>query len=678
MQILGRSHGRRLSLARFPWTNIQPQAPRYSYACYNLPLVIKLLHNTEKGVPAVPIQPKDALRALPGVGAARAAALGGLGLRCAGDLLRWFPRGYEDRTRLCAIRRAPAGEPVCISAMVAEAPRLSRVRSGLDVVRVKVVDSAAALTLVFFNQRYVTQSLRPGVEYIFFGKVEGRGLGRVMTNPYFERADARRFTGRIVPVYRLTAGISNRLLADLIRRVLEDCLPAESMPLRLREWHGLLPLADALRAIHFPDSWAALVAARRRLVFEEFFVLSLGMAFLRKRRTDRGPRLTDTGYASFAAALPFPLTGAQTRVLDEVAADLASGRPMNRLVQGDVGSGKTVVAAAAAVMAVKNGFQCAMMVPTELLAQQHHKSLSALLRGTGIRPALLTGSAKAAEKRRLYAALERGEVDFVIGTHALLSAPVAFRRLGLVVVDEQHRFGVDQRAGLTAKATGDVRPHLLVLSATPIPRTLALIVYGDLDVSVIDELPPGRRPVETFVIGESTRARLYRFVRRLVAEGRQVYIVCPAVEEAGAEEDMPEGGFANLKAVMQYAGELRDTVFPDLRVAFLHGRMKAGEKEAVMTAFGAGGVDILVSTTVIEVGVDVPNATLMVVENADRFGLSQLHQLRGRVGRGSDQSYCVLVTASQSPDAKARLKTLTATNDGFLIAEEDLRLRGPG
>ena len=388
------------------------------------------------------------------------------------------------------------------------------------------------------------------------------------------------------------------------------------------------------------------------------------------------------GLEGFRALLPFSLTGAQERAIREAAADCASGRPMDRLVQGDVGSGKTMVAAACCYLAWKSGWQSALMAPTEILAEQHFRTLSGLLEPAGLHVALLTGSMRAAEKRKVRAALAAGTVHLLVGTHAILSDGVELARLGLVVTDEQHRFGVAQRAALAAKGgTSDgLSPHVLVMSATPIPRTLALIIYGDLDVSVIDELPPGRTPVETFLVGEDKRARMYGFVRKQVGLGRQVYIVCPAVEEAAPlpEGTEPPPGFADLKAVTTYAKELEEQVFPDLRVGFVHGRMRAKEKESVMAAFSAGALDVLVSTTVIEVGVDVPNAALMIVENADRFGLSQLHQLRGRVGRGSHQSYCVLITSSRDPDTRARLKVLVQTSDGFRIAEEDLKLRGPG
>ena len=667
------------------------------------------------------------LTALPGVGPARARSLEKLGLRTVGDLLGYYPRDYEDRTKRYAIAQAPADTPVCVSAMVAETPRLSRIRKGLELTRVKVVDDSAAMTLTFFNQSYVRDALVPGQEYIFYGRVEGGRGGRQMTNPVFEREDRARFTGRILPVYPLTAGVSNNLLAGLAQRAVEECAcqVAETLPADLLEAHDLAPAEFSCRSIHFPQDFDALARAKRRLVFEELFTLSAGLALLRQRRSGgEGPAFPACDPADFYALLPFAPTEAQRRTISECAADLASGRPMNRLLQGDVGSGKTAVAAACAWMAFRSGWQAAMMAPTEILAEQHCRSLSALLAPAGMRVGLLTGSMRAGEKKRVYAALEAGEIDFVVGTHALLSGPVAFRRLGLVVADEQHRFGVEQRAALAAKANtpdcppeagrrlcgegrGDsvppaangmdgvpaaacrcgeveqraalaakgekkIRPHVLVMSATPIPRTLALIIYGDLDVSVIDQLPPGRLPVKTVLVGESKRQRMYGFVREQIRQGRQAYIVCPAIETD------PESADADLKRVVEYAEGLQKQVFPDLRVGLVHGRMKAKDKEAAMAAFARGETHILVSTTVVEVGVDVANATLMIVENADRYGLSQLHQLRGRVGRGKHQSWCVLVSDNRSPETRARLKVLVNTADGFRIAEEDLKLRGPG
>ena len=623
------------------------------------------------------------LTQFPGVGEVRAKKLEKLGLvRCA-DLLAYFPRDYEDRRQVYAIRSAPLGQKVCISALAAEHPRLSRIRRGLDLVQVKVVDQAGALHLTFFNQSYVERSIRAGEEYIFYGVVEEQGRRRTMVNPIFERVGKQNFTGCIVPVYPLTAGITNHLLCSLAHQAVDACAKEmpETLPRGVRLDHQLAQAEFSYRSIHFPASFEDLELARRRLTFEELFYLSVGLAMLKERRG------LETGYAvpprpaeAFIRLLPFSPTGAQRRVMEEIAADMASGRPMNRLVQGDVGSGKTAVAAFAVWLAAGAGYQSALMAPTEVLAEQHFRSLSALLEPAGVRVGLLTGSLTPANKRKVRQALAAGALDLAIGTHALLSQGVEFARLGLMVADEQHRFGVAQRAALASK--GD-SPHVLVMSATPIPRTLALIIYGDLDVSVIDQLPPGRTPVETYVVREDKRARMYNFVRRLVGEGRQVYIICPAVEEnaEGRVQNAEWEGSPppmDLKAVTTYAKKLQTEVFPDLKVDLLHGKMKPREKEAVMAAFAAGETDVLVSTTVIEVGVDVPNAALIIVENAERFGLSQLHQLRGRVGRGKHQSYCVLITNTRSQEAMSRLRTLASTTDGFKISEEDLKLRGPG
>ena len=612
------------------------------------------------------------LDTLPGIGPARARGLEKLGLVTVEDLLRCYPRSYEDRRKFSTVAAAPVDIPVCLELLVAEPPRLSRIRKGLELVKARLVDDTGSLTATFFNQTYMKDALRPGETYIVYGKVEGPPGRRQMTNPVCERSDRVRFTGCILPVYALTHGISNNLLAGLARRCVDECAGQleEVLPGPLRREHALAAAEFACRSIHFPRDEEALELARRRLIFEELFYLTCGMALLRTRRDEAaGVPFAIPPVEEFLALLPFPLTGAQRRVMDEIAADVSAGPPMNRLVQGDVGSGKTMVAAYGAWLAAKNGRQCALMAPTELLAEQHFRSLAPLLEQASLRVGLLTGAVKGRARKELLAALAAGELDLLIGTHALLSEGVDYADLGLVITDEQHRFGVAQRAALSAKARRP--PHVLVLSATPIPRTLSLVIYGDLDVSVIDELPPGRTPVQTFVVGEDKRQRMYGFVRKLVGEGRQAYIVCPAVEEG---ED--EG--AGLKAAASYARSLQTEVFPDLRVGLVHGKMKPREKDAVMTAFAGGELDVLVSTTVIEVGVDVPNAALMVVENADRFGLSQLHQLRGRVGRGKHQSYCVLVTSTRNPDSRARLKVLTKTTDGFQIAEEDLKLRGPG
>lgn len=611
------------------------------------------------------------LSALTGVGPAREKSLDKLGLRTVGDLLSYFPREYEDRTVREGIALLPLEEPVCFPALVAEPFRTSYIRKGMELTKGRLVDGTGQVAVTFFNQSYVAKALHPGETYYFYGKLSGAGLHRQMTNPVFEREGHQVHTGGIAPVYPLTAGVTNRLMIGWQREA-ATCLPQiqETLPEKVRRACGLIPGPKAYETIHFPSSWEELSKAQRRLMFEELFCLNLGLRLIRGHRSrQKAVPFVRQNLAAFLEKLPFTLTGAQRRSVEEAAGDLQRPTPMNRLLQGDVGSGKTVVAAACAFLAWENGCQTALMAPTELLARQHLHTMETLLEGTNIRLGLLTGSMTPAQKRRTWEAAASGEVDLLIGTHALLSEPVSFSNLGLVITDEQHRFGVGQRAALSGKGVGDLVPHVLVMSATPIPRTLALMIYGDLDLSVIDQLPPGRTPVETFLIGEDKRQRLYGFVRKQVAQGRQVYIVCPAVSEEDTE---------GRKAVEQYGRQLREEVFPDLSVAIVHGQQKAREKQSVMEAFAAGQVDVLVSTTVIEVGVDVPNATLMIVENADRFGLSQLHQLRGRVGRGQHHSYCILISDNHSETTRKRLKTMTATNDGFVIAEEDLKLRGPG
>ena len=497
--------------------------------------------------------------ALAGVGEQRAKKLAKLGLTRAADLLEHYPRDYEDRRQEYPIRQAPLGPRVCVRAMAAEHPRRARIRAGLELVQVKVVDQTGALHLTFFNQGYVERAIRAGEEYVFFGAVEEQGRRRSMVNPIFERAGRQEDTGRIMPVYPLTAGITNHLMASLTRQAL-PCAAAlpETLPQSVRQDHALAARTYAVENIHFPADEAALALARRRLIFEELFYLSVGLGVLKGRRAeaDRACPFPPRPRADFDALLPFAPTGAQSRVMDQIAADLASGRPMNRLVQGDVGSGKTAVAAYACWLCAGAGYQSALMAPTEVLAEQHYRSLSALLSPAGVRVGLLTGSLPAAEKKRMRQALAAGEIDLAVGTHALISQGVAFRRLALIVADEQHRFGVAQRSALAGKSgTGGMPPpHVLVMSATPIPRTLALILYGDLDLSVIDELPPGRTPVATYVVGEDKRRRVYNFVRRQVEQGRQVYLICPAVEEASAEWGGPPA--MDLKAVTTYAKQL--------------------------------------------------------------------------------------------------------------------------
>jgi ATP-dependent DNA helicase RecG len=616
----------------------------------------------------------DAVLTLPGVGEKKAQALEKLGLRTLGDLMEYFPRSYEDRRQVWPIRHAPGEGNVCICAVVATPPTTSRIRAGLSITRTTGFDDSGSVTLTFFNQPFVARQLQVGKSYVFWGHLECSNGRYAMTNPSFELEGAQRVTGRIVPVYPLTAGISNRQLAGWIELVLSQCqdLLEDELPTPLRMEHQLPTRDWAVRTVHAPPDFEALEQAKRRLVFEELFYLNAGLALLHLRRqAGAGCRCAARAPEEFYRLLPFQMTGAQRRTLEEIYGDLTSGRRMNRLVQGDVGSGKTAVAAGAIYLAAQSGWQSALMAPTEILAQQHFETMTQLLSGTGLRVGLLTGGMKAAQARQVRKALAAGELDLVVGTHALFSKDVAFAHLGLVVTDEQHRFGVAQRAALAAKGSGETSPHVLVMSATPIPRTLALIIYGDLEVSIIDERPPGRQEVDTFLIGEDKRARLEGFMRGQVEAGHQVFVVCPAVEES------PEGA-AELKNVTAHAQELQNKVFPDLRVGLVHGKMKPKDKEAAMSAFVRGEIDVLVATTVIEVGVDVPNATLMVIEDAHRFGLSQLHQLRGRVGRGKDKAYCILLSDNRNPDTRKRLKALCATNDGFQIAEQDLQQRGPG
>ena len=611
----------------------------------------------------------DPVTILKGIGPAKAKQLAQLNILTLGDLICHFPRGYEDRTKLLPIEKLEVDVPGCFRAMVMNSPRISHIRKGLDITRVQVADHSARLNLTFFNNKYAAEQLQYGREYIFYGAVSGDFIGYNMTNPVFESLDsAPVVTRRVLPIYPLTAGLTNAAVLKAVRQALAVCdPPAEIIPQSVRERYGILPAERAYYAIHEPASMAEAEVAKKRLIFEEFFVFSAGLSLMRAARAGkRCEGYRDLDLTDFHRALPFTLTGAQQRAVDDIVRDLGRGAPMNRLIQGDVGSGKTMVAAAAAYCAVRNGRQAALMAPTEILAEQHYESLNRLFAPMGIRVALLTGSMTVKEKRMTREAIAEGRVDLAVGTHALFSQATTYQDLGLVITDEQHRFGVGQRSALSSKGTD---PHLLVMSATPIPRTLALLMYGDLDVSILDELPPGREAVDTFLVGESYRARINAFIRKQVAEGHQCFVVCPAVEE---NEEL------GMKSATVWAQTLQQTVFPDLRIALLHGQMKGAEKDAAMAAFARGEADVMVATTVIEVGVDVPNATLMGIEDADRFGLSQLHQLRGRVGRGRAKSYCILTSRNRNVETLQRLKALCKTTDGFKIAEEDLKLRGPG
>ena len=611
----------------------------------------------------------DPVTILKGVGEAKAKLFANLNIFTLGDLICHFPRGYEDRTKLVTISELSPDIPACFRATVMNNPRTAHIRKGLDMTKVQLADTTGRLNVTFFNNRFAAGQLEYGREYIFYGAVSGDFVGYNMTNPVFENPDSPGLTTRrVLPIYPLTAGLTNVAVGKAVLQALAVCdPPAEILPEAVRAEYGILPAEEAYHAIHQPRDMEQAAQAKKRLIFEEFFVFSAGLSLMRSSRAEKKcTPYHNFNMKPFYGSLPFSLTGAQSRAVEEILSDFRSGKPMNRLVQGDVGSGKTMVAAAAAYCAAGNGAQTALMAPTEILAEQHYASLSKLFAPLGITVDLLTGSMTVRQKREARERLASGETQVVVGTHALLTDATRFLRLGLVIADEQHRFGVAQRSKLSEKGED---PHLLVMSATPIPRTLALLMYGDLDVSILDELPPGRQTVETFLVGESYRARINAFIRKQVAEGHQCFVVCPAVEE---NQEL------GVKAASAWAETLQQTVFPDLRIALLHGQMKGAEKEAAMAAFARGEADVMVATTVIEVGVDVPNATLMVIEDADRFGLSQLHQLRGRVGRGKAKSYCILTSHNRNPETLQRLKALCKTNDGFRIAEEDLKLRGPG
>ena len=614
---------------------------------------------------------------LPGVSEPLAVALGkGLAVHTVGDLLRHYPRRYEDRTHFKPICDVRHGEAVTISGKVISVENIPT-RSRVTLTKVALDDRSGIAFLVFFNQWYLKRQFDKlhGKTIVAYGKASRAGRGGLdMTDVEWEAPEDDKdalSSGRIVPIYGLTEGA----LQGRVRRAVWSALEAyadlveETLPPSLRDRRELLPLAEALRAIHFPDSEEARLAAQRRFVFDEFFGLQLLLA-VRKRQADKmqGTAFpqTEGPIAELKSVLPYPLTEAQARVIGELAGDMASTKAMNRLVQGDVGAGKTVVAMAALLIAVRNGYQAAMMAPTEILAEQHYLGIRRTMESLGVTVSLLSGSLPAKEKRAALASIASGETHIAVGTHALIQDDIVFHRLGLGVVDEQHRFGVMQRAALKQKGFS---PDVLVMTATPIPRTLTLTVYGDLDVSIIDQLPPGRKPIKTHWKRGHERPAVYETLRRLLKEGRQAYVICSLIEE---NEKL------QARAATELAGHLQAHVFPDYKIGLLHGQMKPAEKEGTMTRFRDRELHLLVSTTVIEVGVDVPNASVIVIEDADRFGMAQLHQLRGRVGRGDTQSYCLLIGDPKTEDGGARLTTMAQTTDGFLIAEEDLKLRGPG
>lgn len=605
---------------------------------------------------------------LKGVGEKRAELFKKKGIKTVEDLLYYFPRSHEDRSQMKEIADCTEGETVCLSVTVFSPVREARIRKNLLISTMVVSDETGALNVVWYNNRYVKGQFMTGDEYILYGKIT-RNRGKMeIVNPVFEKKGAERFMGKIVPLYPLTEGLTQKILQSSMELAIKEAgRLREYIPEGIREKYHIAEINYAMKNIHFPEDFESYNIARERFVFEELLILQLALSGHKDTNTQRESVVFGDILCvrDFVKTLPFPLTGAQKRTLNEILGECKSGKMMNRLVQGDVGSGKTAVAAAAIYTAVKNGHQAAMMAPTEILALQHAQTLSEFFSGMDINVVMLTGSMKAKEKRLAYDMISTGTADVVVGTHAIIQDTVEFSDLALVVADEQHRFGVEQRARLASKGNN---PHMLIMSATPIPRTLALILYGDLDISVIDELPPGRKPVKTYAVGEKMRKRVFAFLEKNVKEGMQAYVVCPLVAETEKSD---------LQNAEMLAEKLQ-SVFPDFRVGLIHGRMKPKLKDEVMDGFVRGEIQILVSTTVIEVGVNVPNANIMIIENAERFGLSQLHQLRGRVGRGAEQAFCILLAHGNNEVTKKRMETMCISNDGFYISEQDLQLRGPG
>jgi len=621
-----------------------------------------------------------------GVGPRRAALLAKLGINTVKDALYYIPYRYEDRGNFKDIARVTYGAYETVSGLVVDAQVVTTRRRRMKVFELAVRDKSGVITGVWFNQPFLQKSFTTGQRVILSGvpKPDGfRGYRAIIENPEYEvieeDGDETVHTGRVVPIYRATAGISVRHIRSIMKGLVDsyaDCL-ADFLPEGFLDKYRIPPLAEAVKEVHFPEKekdisvlLAKATRAHKRLIFDEFLLLQLGLALIKRGRTvkARGVSLKGDGGLSlrYLSNLPFTLTQAQKGVLAEIKADMDRDIPMNRLLQGDVGCGKTVVAIASILQAAEAGFQSALMAPTEILAEQHYINVKGPLEALGLRVTLLTSSLKKKAKEEAVMDIAEGRTTLAVGTHSLIQEGVAFKRLGLAVIDEQHRFGVAQRAVMKDKGNN---PHVLVMTATPIPRTLALTVYGDLDVSVIDKMPKGRSPILTKLFDESSRGEVYRLVKREVASGRQAYVVYPLIEESERSD---------MKAAKEGAEHLSSEVFPDISVGLVHGKMKPAEKDEVMAGFRAGTVKVLVATTVIEVGVDVPNATVMVIEHAERFGLAQLHQLRGRVGRGAHQSFCVLLSSSHVPASRERLTAMLKSTDGFDIAEEDLRLRGPG
>ena len=613
------------------------------------------------------LTPDTPVRYLKGVGPKTAERFEKLGILTLSDLLCHYPRRYLDFSKPFSIAEAPADTECVVKAEVFAKPGGRILPGGRRMERITAGDDVSSLEITWFNNPYAAQKLELGQEYYFQGIVTGGMLRRQMVNPQV-RTDAQVKSSPFEAVYPQTEGLTSSAIAKCVRQLLPhaELLP-DPLPPEMLKKYRLLSKADAVRAIHCPATEEEAFAARRRLIYEELLVLQLGIGRMKNHgAASTGAPMKKADASPFWESLPFSPTGAQRRAVEEILTDMSGETSMNRLLQGDVGSGKTLVAAAAIWACIRAGYQAALLAPTEILASQHAENLNRLLSPFGMRVALLTGGMKAAARRTTLAAIRDDEADLIVGTHAILSEGVEFARLGLAVVDEQHRFGVRQRGLLAEKAAN---PHLLVMSATPIPRTLGLLMYGDLDISILDELPPGRKPVKTRCITGKKRADLYGFLDREIDSGRQVYIVCPAIEDAGG---------SGLNAVKSYYEDIAKAYLPDRRVGLMHGRLKPKEKAEVMDDFKSGRLDALVSTTVIEVGVDVPNATVMVIENAERYGLSALHQLRGRVGRGAAESWCFLVSDNASDSVQKRLKFLCSTSDGFAVAQYDLETRGPG
>ena len=613
------------------------------------------------------LTPDTPVRYLKGVGPKTAERFEKLGIPTLSDLLCHYPRRYLDFSKPYSIAEAPADTECVVKAEVFAKPGGRILPGGRRMERITAGDDVSSLEITWFNNPYAAQKLELGQEYYFQGIVTGGMLRRQMVNPQV-RTDAQVKSSPFEAVYPQTEGLTSSAIAKCVRQLLPhaELLP-DPLPPEMLKKYRLLSKADAVRAIHCPATEEEAFAARRRLIYEELLVLQLGIGRMKNHgAASTGAPMKKADASPFWESLPFSPTGAQRRAVEEILTDMSGETSMNRLLQGDVGSGKTLVAAAAIWACIRAGYQAALLAPTEILASQHAENLNRLLSPFGMRAALLTGGMKAAARRTTLAAIRDDEADLIVGTHAILSEGVEFARLGLAVVDEQHRFGVRQRGLLAEKAAN---PHLLVMSATPIPRTLGLLMYGDLDISILDELPPGRKPVKTRCITGKKRADLYGFLDREIDSGRQAYIVCPAIEDAGG---------SGLNAVKSYYEDIAKAYLPDRRVGLMHGRLKPKEKAEVMDDFKSGRLDALVSTTVIEVGVDVPNATVMVIENAERYGLSALHQLRGRVGRGAAESWCFLVSDNASESVQKRLKFLCSTSDGFAVAQYDLETRGPG